>query len=201
MPSQWVQYLFIKVLLYLLQLDIQLYNRRSMSGQLEIQSCDRVFRSQICDEARLFMSLYKFFYFQLLSVMTSPPCPLLKINAIINDDTDSRSFIRKDIGIIYFLIWKRCFFIAPDENWFLIIFGWVVVIVYGKCASVRYSEITVGAYWCSMSMSVSRQALYKWSIEELRLATGVEGGIHLQHHLKLCSAYSGVPVWYLFCQL
>ncbi|KAK7380040.1 hypothetical protein VNO78_32387 [Psophocarpus tetragonolobus] len=44
----------------------------------------------------------------------------------------------------------------------------------------------------SISMSVSRQ-LYRWSVEELRLASGEEGVTHLQHQLKLCSAYSGVP--------
>jgi len=35
----------------LLQLDIQLHDRRNMSGQLEIQS-SRLFRSQIRDDAR-----------------------------------------------------------------------------------------------------------------------------------------------------
>ncbi|KAH1234194.1 Carbon catabolite repressor protein 4 5 [Glycine max] len=44
----------------------------------------------------------------------------------------------------------------------------------------------------SISMSVSRQ-LYRWSVEELRLASGAEGVTRLQHQLKLCSAYSGVP--------
>ncbi|XP_061370952.1 carbon catabolite repressor protein 4 homolog 5 isoform X2 [Gastrolobium bilobum] len=78
------------------ELDIQLHNRRNMSGQLEIQSKGRVFRSQIGDDA-------------------------------------------------------------------------------------------------SISTSVSRQLLYRWTVEELRLATGAEGVTHLQHHLKLCSAYSGVP--------
>ncbi|KAH1234192.1 Carbon catabolite repressor protein 4 5 [Glycine max] len=76
------------------QLDIQLHDRRNMSGQLEIQT-NRVFRSQIGDDA-------------------------------------------------------------------------------------------------SISMSVSRQ-LYRWSVEELRLASGAEGVTRLQHQLKLCSAYSGVP--------
>uniref|UniRef100_A0A0R0J8S6 Endonuclease/exonuclease/phosphatase domain-containing protein n=1 Tax=Glycine max TaxID=3847 RepID=A0A0R0J8S6_SOYBN len=32
-----------------------------------------------------------------------------------------------------------------------------------------------------------------WSVEELRLASGEEGVTRLQHQLKLCSAYSGVP--------
>ncbi|KAK7271257.1 hypothetical protein RJT34_27000 [Clitoria ternatea] len=45
----------------------------------------------------------------------------------------------------------------------------------------------------SISMSVSRKLLYSWSVEELRLATGEEEVSHLQHHLKLCSAYSSVP--------
>ncbi|KAK7314548.1 hypothetical protein VNO77_33074 [Canavalia gladiata] len=45
----------------------------------------------------------------------------------------------------------------------------------------------------SISLSVSRQLLYRWGVEELRLATGAEGVTHLQHHLKLRSAYSGVP--------
>lgn len=57
---------FIEFVLLLLQLDIQLHNRKNMSGQLEIQSNDRVFRSKIGDDARLFSSLYKVFYFQLL---------------------------------------------------------------------------------------------------------------------------------------
>ncbi|KAG5007603.1 hypothetical protein JHK85_026145 [Glycine max] len=33
----------------------------------------------------------------------------------------------------------------------------------------------------------------RWSVEELRLASGAEGVTRLQHQLKLCSAYSGVP--------
>ncbi|KAK7291436.1 hypothetical protein RIF29_06575 [Crotalaria pallida] len=77
------------------KLDIQLYNRRDISGQLDIQSNERVFRSQIGE--------------------------------------------------------------------------------------------------ASISMSISRQVFYQWSTEELRLATGAAGVTHLQHHLKLCSAYSGVP--------
>ncbi|KAL5161214.1 Carbon catabolite repressor protein 4 5 [Glycine soja] len=44
----------------------------------------------------------------------------------------------------------------------------------------------------SISMSVLRQ-LYRWSVEELRLASGEEGVTRLQHQLKLCGAYSGVP--------
>ncbi|RZC02125.1 Carbon catabolite repressor protein 4-like 5 [Glycine soja] len=43
-----------------------------------------------------------------------------------------------------------------------------------------------------ISMSVLRQ-LYRWSVEELRLASGEEGVTRLQHQLKLCGAYSGVP--------
>ncbi|XP_040367724.1 carbon catabolite repressor protein 4 homolog 5 isoform X4 [Rosa chinensis] len=34
---------------------------------------------------------------------------------------------------------------------------------------------------------------YRWSAEEVRLATGCEEVTHLQHHLKLGSAYLGVP--------
>ncbi|KAI4347177.1 hypothetical protein L6164_008012 [Bauhinia variegata] len=45
----------------------------------------------------------------------------------------------------------------------------------------------------SIPMSVSRRLLHKWSKEELRLATGTEGVTHLKHHLKLRSAYIGVP--------
>ncbi|ESW24757.1 hypothetical protein PHAVU_004G157500 [Phaseolus vulgaris] len=45
----------------------------------------------------------------------------------------------------------------------------------------------------SISMTLSRQLLYRWSVEELRLATGAKGITHLQHQLKLRSAYSGVP--------
>lgn len=42
--------------------------------------------------------------------------------------------------------------------------------------------------------------MYGWSDEELRLATGSEEVTHLQHQLKLCSAYLGVPVrfWIFF---
>ncbi|WRX19073.1 hypothetical protein QQP08_011560 [Theobroma cacao] len=42
-------------------------------------------------------------------------------------------------------------------------------------------------------MPVSRQLSYRWSDEELVLATGDEGVTHLQHKLKLCSAYAGIP--------
>ncbi|KAK2397585.1 Carbon catabolite repressor protein 4 5 [Trifolium repens] len=45
----------------------------------------------------------------------------------------------------------------------------------------------------SISMSVSRQLLHKWSAEELILATGAKGVTRLQHQLKLRSAYSGIP--------
>ncbi|KAL9324515.1 hypothetical protein ACSQ67_009372 [Phaseolus vulgaris] len=45
----------------------------------------------------------------------------------------------------------------------------------------------------SISMTLSRKLLYRWSVEELRLATGAKGITHLQHQLKLRSAYSGVP--------
>ncbi|XP_073220184.1 carbon catabolite repressor protein 4 homolog 5 isoform X2 [Cicer arietinum] len=46
----------------------------------------------------------------------------------------------------------------------------------------------------SISMSVSRQLLHKWSAEELILATGAKGVTRLKHQLKLRSAYSGVPM-------
>ncbi|XP_017973688.1 PREDICTED: carbon catabolite repressor protein 4 homolog 5 isoform X2 [Theobroma cacao] len=42
-------------------------------------------------------------------------------------------------------------------------------------------------------MPVSRQLSHRWSDEELVLATGDEGVTHLQHKLKLCSAYAGIP--------
>ncbi|KAK3225342.1 hypothetical protein Dsin_005204 [Dipteronia sinensis] len=42
-------------------------------------------------------------------------------------------------------------------------------------------------------MSNSRQLIHRWSDEELRLATGSYGVTQLQHQLKLCSAYFGVP--------
>uniref|UniRef100_A0A5B6YJW6 Endonuclease/exonuclease/phosphatase domain-containing protein n=1 Tax=Davidia involucrata TaxID=16924 RepID=A0A5B6YJW6_DAVIN len=41
--------------------------------------------------------------------------------------------------------------------------------------------------------SVSRPLRYRWSDEELKLATGSEGVTHLRHHLKLCSAYLEIP--------
>ena len=43
-------------------------------------------------------------------------------------------------------------------------------------------------------MSIPRPLLYRWSDEELRLATGCGGVTHVEHQLKLCSAYLGVPV-------
>lgn len=46
-------------------------------------------------------------------------------------------------------------------------------------------------------MPVSRQLSHRWSDEELVLATGDEGVTHLQHKLKLCSAYAGIPVSFL----
>ncbi|KAA8542701.1 hypothetical protein F0562_023800 [Nyssa sinensis] len=41
--------------------------------------------------------------------------------------------------------------------------------------------------------SVSRPLRYRWSNEELKLATGTEGVTRLRHHLKLYSAYLGIP--------
>lgn len=50
-------------------------------------------------------------------------------------------------------------------------------------------------YWCMVSCEYfSRSLIYRWSDEELRLATGNEELTHLQHELKLYSAYLGVPV-------
>ncbi|RWR85548.1 carbon catabolite repressor protein 4 5 isoform X2 [Cinnamomum micranthum f. kanehirae] len=45
----------------------------------------------------------------------------------------------------------------------------------------------------SSQMSTSYGWKYRWSEEELRLAAGISGCTHLQHHLKLRSAYLGVP--------
>ncbi|KAG2667404.1 hypothetical protein I3760_15G113300 [Carya illinoinensis] len=42
-------------------------------------------------------------------------------------------------------------------------------------------------------MPIPKPLLYRWSDEELRLATGTGGVTHVQHQLKLCSAYIGVP--------
>ncbi|KAL2321203.1 hypothetical protein Fmac_030172 [Flemingia macrophylla] len=56
----------------------------------------------------------------------------------------------------------------------------------------RVFRSQIGDSTC-ISMSISRQLLYRWSLEELRLATGAEGVTKLQHQLKLRSAYSGVP--------
>ncbi|CAI8594860.1 unnamed protein product [Vicia faba] len=56
----------------------------------------------------------------------------------------------------------------------------------------RYFRSKIGDD-ASISMSVSRQIVYKWSAEELILATGAKGVTRLQHQLKLRSAYSGIP--------
>ncbi|XP_011005499.1 PREDICTED: carbon catabolite repressor protein 4 homolog 5 isoform X1 [Populus euphratica] len=45
----------------------------------------------------------------------------------------------------------------------------------------------------SRDENVARSLIYRWSDEELRLATGNEELTHLQHELKLYSAYLGVP--------
>lgn len=47
-------------------------------------------------------------------------------------------------------------------------------------------------------MPIPKPLLYRWSDEELRLATGTGGVTHVQHQLKLCSAYIGVPVRCLY---
>ncbi|GKV39422.1 hypothetical protein SLEP1_g47187 [Rubroshorea leprosula] len=46
---------------------------------------------------------------------------------------------------------------------------------------------------CTASVSVSRTVRYSWSEEELMLATGSKRVTHLQHKLKLDSAYLRVP--------
>lgn len=43
-------------------------------------------------------------------------------------------------------------------------------------------------------VSRSRPLAHQWSSEELRLATGSDRVTGLQHNLKLCSAYPGIPV-------
>ncbi|OVA04998.1 Endonuclease/exonuclease/phosphatase [Macleaya cordata] len=45
----------------------------------------------------------------------------------------------------------------------------------------------------SLRMTISRPLRYGWSKEELQNAAGSGGATHLQHRLKLCSAYVGVP--------
>ncbi|XP_058091543.1 carbon catabolite repressor protein 4 homolog 5 isoform X2 [Magnolia sinica] len=42
-------------------------------------------------------------------------------------------------------------------------------------------------------LCISNPMRYRWSEEEIRLAAGCRGCTHLQHHLKLHSAYIGVP--------
>ncbi|XP_028772216.1 carbon catabolite repressor protein 4 homolog 5-like isoform X2 [Neltuma alba] len=59
-------------------------------------------------------------------------------------------------------------------------------------SSCRVFRPEVG-YEASISMSVRRQLGYRWSKEELGLATGAAGVTHLRSHLKLQSAYAGVP--------
>ncbi|XP_062160066.1 carbon catabolite repressor protein 4 homolog 5 isoform X2 [Alnus glutinosa] len=46
---------------------------------------------------------------------------------------------------------------------------------------------------CTVLKSIPSPLLYRWSDEELRLATGSGGVTHVQHQLKLSSAYHGVP--------
>ncbi|KAH7528755.1 hypothetical protein FEM48_Zijuj05G0105900 [Ziziphus jujuba var. spinosa] len=58
-----------------------------------------------------------------------------------------------------------------------------------QCGSFRSQNEKASSFWTS----ISRPMLYRWSEEELQLATGSEGVTYLQHHLKLCSAYLGVP--------
>ncbi|XP_050256762.1 carbon catabolite repressor protein 4 homolog 5 isoform X3 [Quercus robur] len=60
-----------------------------------------------------------------------------------------------------------------------------------QCRGYRpyYENATRSNVW----MSIPRPLLYTWSDEELRLATGSGGVTHVQHQLKLLSAYLGVP--------
>ncbi|ESW19579.1 hypothetical protein PHAVU_006G136900 [Phaseolus vulgaris] len=53
----------------------------------------------------------------------------------------------------------------------------------------------------SISMTLSRQLLYRWSVEELRLATGAKGITYLQHLLKLRSAIVVFLYAVLICQI
>ncbi|XP_043696165.1 carbon catabolite repressor protein 4 homolog 5 [Telopea speciosissima] len=45
----------------------------------------------------------------------------------------------------------------------------------------------------SDQVPISKLLAYRWSEEELRLAAGCDGVTQLQHHLKLSSAYTGIP--------
>ncbi|XP_019056274.1 PREDICTED: carbon catabolite repressor protein 4 homolog 5 isoform X2 [Tarenaya hassleriana] len=48
-------------------------------------------------------------------------------------------------------------------------------------------------YAASATMPISRSLSYEWTSEELRLATGSEECTHVQHQLKLQSAYTRAP--------
>ncbi|KAL1216829.1 Carbon catabolite repressor-like protein [Cardamine amara subsp. amara] len=48
-------------------------------------------------------------------------------------------------------------------------------------------------YAVRAAVSISRLLPYEWSQEELQLATGSQATAHVQHQLKLHSAYGGVP--------
>ncbi|XP_024020261.1 carbon catabolite repressor protein 4 homolog 5 isoform X1 [Morus notabilis] len=60
-----------------------------------------------------------------------------------------------------------------------------------KCRVFRSQDEKASS--CSIRTSISRPLFHRWSDEELRLATGSGEVTYLQHHLKLCSAYHGVP--------
>ncbi|XP_042520019.1 carbon catabolite repressor protein 4 homolog 5 isoform X2 [Macadamia integrifolia] len=45
----------------------------------------------------------------------------------------------------------------------------------------------------SRPLTAQLEDAHRWSEEELRLAAGCDGVTQLQHHLKLCSAYTGIP--------
>lgn len=54
---------------------------------------------------------------------------------------------------------------------------------------LRSENINAACSW----KSASRPWIYRWSNEEIRLATGSEGATHVRHQLKLHSAYLGIP--------
>ncbi|KAJ4713385.1 carbon catabolite repressor protein 4-like 5 isoform X1 [Melia azedarach] len=58
-----------------------------------------------------------------------------------------------------------------------------------KCRAFNFQCANATSGW----RSNSRSLLYRWSDEELRLATGSEEVTQLQHRLKLHSAYFGIP--------
>ncbi|KAG7023237.1 Carbon catabolite repressor protein 4-like 5 [Cucurbita argyrosperma subsp. argyrosperma] len=49
------------------------------------------------------------------------------------------------------------------------------------------------SFWLHQRSNVSASRSFRWSGEEIRIASGIENVTCLQHHLKLSSAYYGVP--------